>query len=141
MKTRLIHWLAPFLLVGSLAACKMPAGGGAASPTSSPTPTRAEYTQPPQNTPTRAESTRAPSPTPPAWCLVETGGTAGTVYIRRGPGMSFPVVGYATQGERLELTGHTDPAGWAEVRTAGGVMGWFYVPAWCANKLNSKKGE
>lgn len=140
MKTRLIQWLALFLLVGSLAACKMPAGGGAASPTSSPTPTRAEYTQPPQTTPTRAESVPTPSPTP-AFCLVETGQPAGTVYIRRGPGMSFPVVGYTIQGERLELTGHTDPAGWAEVRTAGGVMGWFYVPAWCANKLNSKKGE
>lgn len=131
MKTRLIQWLALFLLVGSLAACKMQAGSVAPSPTSSPTPTRAEYTKTPTNTPARAESTHTPSPTPLAWCLVETGSTAGMVYIRRGPGMSFPVIGYATQGERLELTGKADPAGWAEIKQAGRLVGWFYVLTWC----------
>lgn len=130
-------------LVLALAGCTLPAGFIPLPPTPSvtPSPTRAEYTHTPKTTPAQAESSPTASPTPPAFCLVETGLPAGTVYIRRGPGMSFPVVGYATQGERLELTGNTDPAGWAEVRTAGGVMGWFYVPAWCANKLNSKKGE
>lgn len=87
-------------LVLALAGCTLPAGFIPLPPTPSvtPSPTRAEYTHTPKTTPAQAESSPTASPTPPAFCLVETGLPAGTVYIRRGPGMSFPVVGYATQG-------------------------------------------
>lgn len=118
------------IVVLLLAACVVPAGGVAnAAPTSSPAPTWPEptRTKAPASTPTATSRT---TPTPAAWCLVETGNPAGTVYIRRGPGMSYPVVGYATQGERLELTGETNPAGWAEIRQAGLLVGWFYLK-WC----------
>lgn len=113
-----------------LAACAVPAAGSMPTGTSSPSPAPA-YTSTPQSTATRPALTRTPSPTPPAICLVETGSETGTVYIRRGPGMNWPVAGYAIQGERLELTGQSDPAGWAEIRQAGELAGWFYVSKWC----------
>lgn len=127
---KIVYILAALAL--SLAACAVPAGNLAPTPSPSPSPSPSVTPSPaPGVTPSVTPSPGVtPSPAP-ASCLVETGQPAGTVYIRSGPGMSWPVSGYATQGERLELTGRTDPAGWAEVRQESGLAGWFYVIRWC----------
>jgi uncharacterized protein YgiM (DUF1202 family) len=70
------------------------------------------------------------SPTPAARCVVSTGLEKGTVNIRSGPGMSYTVVDYATEGEELMTIG--EPVdGWQRVCNARLVEGWFYVERWC----------
>lgn len=78
-----------------------------------------------------------PSPAPsstPAVCLVHTDNPGGHVNIRGGPGMRFPVLAVAAEGDILTLTGRTDPAGWSEVRNQAGLIGWFYIPTWCKGR-------
>ena len=60
-------------------------------------------------------------------CVVKDGG--GAVHIRSGPGMAWPVVGYAHPGDTLTITG--EPVnGWQPV-TFHGEAGYFYTGSWC----------
>ena len=60
-------------------------------------------------------------------CVVKDGG--GAVHIRSGPGMAWPVVGYAHPGDTLTITGPIVD-GWQPV-TFGGQPGYFYTSVWC----------
>lgn len=61
-------------------------------------------------------------------CVVKTGWEGGTVFVRKGPGMGWRVVGLAREGEALALTGKRYE-GWVELAPPG--SGWFYALRWC----------
>lgn len=107
-----------------LAACAVPPASGAYS---TPAPTVTATAQP-SDTP---YPTAVPEPSAtPVYCLVTTGYLNGTVYIRSGPGMRYPVVGYATEGELLYV--QSPPVdGWAKIKTFSEVEGYFYTERWC----------
>jgi uncharacterized protein YgiM (DUF1202 family) len=86
-------------------------------------------------TPTIAPTaTPTPVPSPTAHvCQVSTGYTAGTVYVRQGPGMKYPVVDFASEGESLPVLDIADVKGWILTRTAR-VEGYFYAARWCAKE-------
>lgn len=120
--------------------CALPLMAGCMAdfrPTSTPTkiimstqqarPTAGKATQQPT-----ATATAAPAPTPPR-CIVSTGYTGGTVNVRSGPGMAYPVVDIVGEGETLPLFGQT-VHGWQRVTTAKLVSGWFYVISWCEGR-------
>lgn len=79
--------------------------------------------------PHRAADTQKPEPTP-ARCTVVTGYASGTVNVRSGPGMSYPVVDVVQEGQELPLFGQVQD-GWQRVCTPQLVEGWFYVERWC----------
>jgi uncharacterized protein YraI len=66
-----------------------------------------------------------------AVCSVRTGSPAGTVWIRAGPGMIYPAIGLAREGDLLSLTGQAS-AGWVEIKMEE-LRGWFYAPTWCGD--------
>lgn len=128
MKTFFVLCLA-LLLVG----CSLPRGfipSTAPSPTppatSSPTmqPTRTHQARPVSAAAARITSTQ------PARCVVSTGYDAGTVNVRGGPGMAWPVVDIVNEGQELPLYGQP-VNGWQEVTTPALVNGWFYISKWC----------
>jgi uncharacterized protein YgiM (DUF1202 family) len=47
------------------------------------------------------------------------------VNVRSDAGAGFPVVGSVPEGEVVELLGRNKYATWAQVRTAGGLVGWM----------------
>jgi uncharacterized protein YgiM (DUF1202 family) len=47
------------------------------------------------------------------------------VNLRSDAGAGFPVVGSVAEGEVVELLGRNKYATWAQVRTAGGLVGWI----------------
>ena len=51
--------------------------------------------------------------------------TASAVNLRSGPGTGNPVVGRATQNERLPVTGESDGV-WVQVIVAGGQRAWVH---------------
>ncbi len=123
-------WCAPWivLILLFLAACTP-------FPTRTPTETAAAISSPTMqatNTarPAGAAARAALSPTP-ARCVVSTGYQAGTVNVRSGPGMSFPVVDVVSEGQLLPLYGQPSN-GWQRVTTPALVDGYFYVSRWCA---------
>jgi uncharacterized protein YgiM (DUF1202 family) len=107
------------LLAGCTPAVEAAPGAPAATeqpaqePTAEPTPTRVIA-------PTATKST----------CTVRTGYGVGTVYVRSGPGMSYPVVDVAHEGDELTTIGPV-MKGWQAVTTPQLVDGWFYVQKWC----------
>ena len=80
--------------------------------------------------------TASPHPTLTAalYRVVSTGYPAGAVYIRSGPGMDYPVIGVAAEGELLYLFNPPTPEGWAHVLTFSEVEGYFYSVRWCKYK-------
>ena len=71
-----------------------------------------------------------PTATPEIMCTVRTGYKGGTVNIRSGPGMDYPVVGVAEEGELLYVM-EPPVFGWSPVRAFDGTGGFFYVSEWC----------
>jgi uncharacterized protein YgiM (DUF1202 family) len=47
------------------------------------------------------------------------------VNVRSDAGAGFPIIGSVPQGEIVELLGRNKYATWAQVRTAGGLVGWM----------------
>jgi uncharacterized protein YgiM (DUF1202 family) len=110
--------------------------------TSAPPPPTPQPPQPPQPTatlPVWVTVTGLPSATPAATrpaaptCIVSTGLPDGTVNVRSGPGMHYPVVDVVSEGEILPLYGEPEH-GWQRVCTARLVEGWFYTPTWCSKE-------
>jgi hypothetical protein len=112
--------VAVVLLSGCVPVPKVQAVSITASMISDPTATAA------------ATPTPLPSPTVIV-CQVSTGYDLGTVYVRAGPGMRFPVVGVAREGQRLTIMDLSDAGGWLKIQS-GEIEGYFYAARWCAKE-------
>ena len=68
-----------------------------------------------------------PSPTLPPHYLVRTGILGGTVYLRSGPGINYPAIGYLTEGQVITPTTSLTSTwvdigpGWINARYIGGA--------------------
>jgi uncharacterized protein YgiM (DUF1202 family) len=124
----------PVLLLLSVLslACVLPALEQQQAPTQARSPTTTATAQP-ENL-TELDILRSPSPTPGITCRVSTGNKAGTVNIRSGPGMSYSVISYSSEGDILTLTHPQGLTGWIEIITPAGLQGYFYAPTWCEGK-------
>lgn len=93
----------------------------------------------PRVTQIRAESvtnTQAPLPSPTfvptvQTCRVSTGNANGTVYVRSGPGMQYPVTTVVLEGDVLLKL--SESGGWWNVATPELEEGWFW-PKWCSHE-------
>lgn len=97
-------------------------------PTASATPTPQPAKSPSPSPSAKPNPSATPAPRPTAThpaCTVTTGSRRGTVNIRSGPGMTYPVIGYAVEGQQLEII-EALPSGWAKIET-----GYFFIERWC----------
>lgn len=77
-----------------------------------------------------------PLPTLAPVCTVTTGWVGGTVNVRSGAGMNYPVVDVVNEGDKLFVL-YERLDRWAEVGTPNG-RGWFYLK-WCEEYKESRK--
>jgi hypothetical protein len=93
-------------------------------PSPSPVPTLSRL---PTVTPMRPTATARPTTAPVPSITAEPERLLAIVIVnanvRSGPGTEFAVVGRVPSGERVNLRGRN--AGWFEVETAAGVVGWM----------------
>ena len=95
---------------------------GDASPTSTATrrPTLTPIPHLPTSTPTRPRPTATPTPATPYIT------TTRSMNIRGGPGTNYDVVGYATEGEELIVTGKNADGNWWRIDFEG-QDAWIYA--------------
>ncbi|MBN1121219.1 MAG: SH3 domain-containing protein [Anaerolineae bacterium] len=91
------------------------------TPTSTSAPT-ATNTPTPTITPSPT-STSTPSPTPLPLVSV----IAEEVKLRNGPGVDYPVIGIAVNGDELSLQGRDEESLWLYVETSDGITAWVPV--------------
>ncbi len=84
------------------------------SPTATPTPTASPTVTPmPTRTPTMA-----PTPEPPVAVVI-----ANALNVRTGPGMQYPVIGYAARGQRFRVVSQSEDGDWLRI-DFNSLVGW-----------------
>jgi uncharacterized protein YgiM (DUF1202 family) len=131
LRTCLGFFLALLWIGLGLAVAVVLLSGCVAVPTVQAVNVESTITPTPTTAPT-ATPTPVPSPTAHA-CQVSTGYASGTVYVRKGPGMQYPVVDFASEGESLPVLDIADAEGWIFTRTQR-TEGYFYAERWCAKE-------
>lgn len=126
---------AALLLLALLAGC-IPATPGEWLTPSPTTPSQAPTSVTAHPSPAGLEELQAALEQPTATataqpaCRVWTGIPTGTVNVRLGPGMDYPVIDVVHEGEILTLYGQPEQ-GWQKVGTPRQRAGWFFIAAWC----------
>jgi uncharacterized protein YgiM (DUF1202 family) len=62
-----------------------------------------------------------PTVTPAQRCTIKTGYPAGSLNLRDGPGMSYPVIAWLSEGDSLTIV---TPGDWSYIQTTG-AAGWI----------------
>jgi uncharacterized protein YgiM (DUF1202 family) len=94
-----------------------------ALPTDTPEPPPTATPEPPTATPAPEPPTPTPTATPEPKPEVVVSNPR--VNVRSGPGASFPVLGQALQGQRLEIIGRDEDGQWWQICCFQGQSGWL----------------